>query len=406
MSLVGDFYMSVIFIGSTVDKESLKKLKAASIAGNKMQLGFIKGFLNNNIKTIAISVEPQEMWKMNNNPIFIRSKYLKDGNVEIFTISYINIPIIKQISIIINLKRKIKKIISKDEFKKSTLIVYNTMSIFANPTLKIAKQKKLLKIAIIADLPIKKKKNFVRKLEDKKQINYIKKFDALIPLTQYIAEDFAPNVPFYVIEAGCNPDDYNEKQEIFDFNKKNKVIIFSGTLNELSGIELLLETMELIEDKTIYLNIFGDGPLKKYVIEKTKNLSNVNYLGKVSNDQMLKNQKEACLLVCPRKKDDFTTKYTFPSKILEYICSGVPVLSNKLYGIPKEYEKYINFTKNETPQEWKNNIKNILDSKKYNFFLNKALEAKRICLKNKSWDNQVKNLVEYLKFKEINIENQ
>ena len=43
------------------------------------------------------------------------------------------------------------------------------------------------------------------------------------------------------------------------------------------------------------------------------------------------------LLVNPRKNIGEYTKYSFPSKILEYMSSGTPVLMYKLDGIPDEY---------------------------------------------------------------------
>ena len=57
--------MNIVFVGSVVDKQSLELLPDASIAGNKMQLGFINGFINNNINTKVVTVEPHAMWKFN-----------------------------------------------------------------------------------------------------------------------------------------------------------------------------------------------------------------------------------------------------------------------------------------------------------------------------------------------------
>ena len=52
-------------------------------------------------------------------------------------------------------------------------------------------------------------------------------------------------------------------------------------------------------------------------------------------------ESQAKILVNFRSPDAELTKYSFPSKILEYIASGSLVLSTPLGGIPQEYFNYI-----------------------------------------------------------------
>ncbi len=384
--------MSVVFIGSTVDRETLKALPAASVAGNKMELGFVKGFLSNGLSTIALSVEAHGMWKLNGQPIFVCGKHLVDEQAEIITIPYLNLPVIKQLMIPIVLKWYLRKLLKKDVYRDSTLLVYNTMSIFAIPVLSSAKKRGLNAIAVIADLPIQEKKSWVRRIEDRKQIDVISKFDALIPLTKHIVDDFAPSIPYCVVEAGCNPGDYTKKQKETDEHGESYDIVFSGTLNQLSGIELMIETMDAIDNPKITLHIYGDGPLRPAVEEASHNNGKIVYHGRVNNVEMLAIQEKADLLVCPRKRDDFTTKYTFPSKVLEYICSGVPVLSNRLQGIPDEYEQYITFAKSEKPKDWATAINDVFAHNEV--YRKKATSARKEVLINKSWHEQTRRVIE------------
>lgn len=390
--------MDIIFVGSTVDRETLKNLSDASVAGNKMELGFIKGFLSNGINTVGISAEAHGMWKLNESPFWVKGKKLKDDTASLYTVSYLNLPVFKQLGIYRSIKNKLEHEIyvrrKKDNGKQDIiLIVYNTMSIFAKPVLKVAKKTGCKCVAVVADLPIKNKKNIIRKIEDNRQEAYISKFDGLIPLTKYIADDFAFGKPYCIVEAGCDPDDYQEDSTNFDTPEKKKVV-FSGTLNELSGIDLILNAMRYVSDD-IELDIYGDGPYKKSVEKTALAQGNINYYGRVNNDRMVDIQKKASLLVCPRHSDNYTTKYTFPSKILEYICAGVPVLSNRLKGIPMEYEAYITLCKSETPEDWGECINTIV---LYNneYYRKKAQRAKKIVLEQKSWKNQSKRIIEFL----------
>lgn len=385
--------MGVIFVGSTVDRETLKKLSDASVAGNKMELGFVKGFINNNVHSVAISVEAYGMWMFNDKPIVVKSKLLQDENAHIITVPYINVPVIKQITIMMNIKKAIHEVMRNDEYRDATIIVYNTMTIFSKPVLDVAHKKSMKCLAVIADLPIRCKKNIFRRIEDRRQISVISSFEGIIPLTMHIPKDFAPNTKYCVVEAGCNPEDYINSPKSDRTGREYKVV-FSGTLNELSGIEDLIQSFVNIENENIKLEIYGDGPFREKVQQQTETLKNVRYLGKVTNDEMLRIQSEADLLVCPRKKDDFTTKYTFPSKVLEYICSGVPVLANHLPGIPDEYENYINYVEDETPQSWSKSITQILLVNN-EFYRDKAVNAKKVVLNKKSWNVQCKRVIEH-----------
>ncbi|MBO7310309.1 MAG: hypothetical protein J6U86_02815, partial [Clostridia bacterium] len=52
-------------------------------------------------------------------------------------------------------------------------------------------------------------------------------------------------------------------------------------------------------------------------------------------------QAKATVLVNPRQNNEEFTKYSFPSKNLEYLSSGKPLVAYKLDGIPDEYDDVI-----------------------------------------------------------------
>ena len=61
-------------------------------------------------------------------------------------------------------------------------------------------------------------------------------------------------------------------------------------------------------------------------------------------------QKQATVLVNPRQNNEEFTKYSFPSKTMEYLASGVPVVAYKLDGIPDEYDEYIRYVPDNSPE--------------------------------------------------------
>ena len=78
-------------------------------------------------------------------------------------------------------------------------------------------------------------------------------------------------------------------------------------------------------------------------MEAQKALGNITYFGFVPQTQALYLQSKAALLINPRSNRGLYTRYSFPSKTMEYMRAGKPVLCCKLDGIPAEYDEYLTY---------------------------------------------------------------
>ena len=67
----------------------------------------------------------------------------------------------------------------------------------------------------------------------------------------------------------------------------------------------------------------------------------ISVRGVLPNAEVLKRQKQVSVLVNPRKANRDFTKYSFPSKTIEYMASGTPMMGYRLHGVPDEYYEYI-----------------------------------------------------------------
>ena len=96
--------------------------------------------------------------------------------------------------------------------------------------------------------------------------------------------------------------------------------------------------------------VYGDGDYKDELIKITKvNHIIVKYFGVKSNAEIVSAEMRASLLVNPRPVAPEYTKYSFPSKNMEYMVSGTPLLTTKLPGMPKEYYPFIYQIEDESP---------------------------------------------------------
>ncbi|PPA04920.1 hypothetical protein C4E44_06435, partial [Pseudomonas sp. MWU12-2312b] len=112
-------------------------------------------------------------------------------------------------------------------------------------------------------------------------------------------------------------------------------------LNRAYGIAELVEGF--IQSNLDYeLWLCGRGDLEEFLYDASKRCSAVKYLGNITPTEVSFIQSRAALLILSRNPDEAYTRYSFPSKLLEYMVSGVPVLTTRLSGIPDEYFKFFN----------------------------------------------------------------
>ena len=85
----------------------------------------------------------------------------------------------------------------------------------------------------------------------------------------------------------------------------------------------------------------------------------------------------------------------FPSKLLEYLSYGKPVLSTWTPGISDDYREIIEVFDQETPECLANSLLNILSWSNQDIY-KKQIKIKKFLIKNKTWNIQSANLINWL----------
>ena len=113
------------------------------------------------------------------------------------------------------------------------------------------------------------------------------------------------------------------------------------------------------------------------------------------NTEIVAREQEATLLVNPRPTDEEYVKYSFPSKTMEYMASGTPVLTTVLPGMPKEYHPYVYLLEDETAGGITKMLKEVLSNSDEELF-RKGTEARRFVLEQKNNVIQARKILEML----------
>lgn len=170
-------------------------------------------------------------------------------------------------------------------------------------------------------------------------------FDGFILYSEKMADYLGLQKDKWVLMEGS----YDAHETINENSEKEKAIMYSGKLDMQYGIKMLVDAFMEIEDSSIELWLTGGGNAESYLHECAKRDNRIKFFGFLPNrSDVIKLQQKAQLLINMRLPSEKASNYCFPSKLFEYMATGIPVLSFRLGGIPKEYEEYLIYIDEES----------------------------------------------------------
>lgn len=352
--------MKLLFIGGVFpkDKESEYYDSARSsfqAAANAWQWNVIEGLEDNLSESIdilnAVFLAPfpygnKKVWEKSYE--WKHSKGSKDYNI-----SFLNLFMIKNIFREINLKRQLRYWIRENKDEELIVMAYSPHVPFLS-CLKLARRKNALTCLILPDLlkftgtayRDNKVYQMIKKFEVKRFYDTLKSVDKFVLFTEAMAEDISIEDHYIIIEGIADPSLANSS---FELNRKEKVILYTGSLHQKYGIKELVDSFQYIKNPDYRLIICGEGDAKDYIKSVSAADERIRFLGQVRREEIIRLQREATVLVNPRPNIGEYTKYSFPSKTMEYMLAANPVICHKLDGIPDEYDQYLIYFEDNDP---------------------------------------------------------
>lgn len=389
----------ILFLGPLypTDRENeINKNSAinSSNAPNVFQWNLISGLHEIVDNLQVINVLPVGTWKNAYRKLILDDKSWTCGGVNGCEIGCINFPILKQWM----RSQKTKKLLKETADVNTEIIIYSAYMPFLRAIYRLPKAIKVT--AIITDLPefydlgnTSKLIKALRTYQNRLIYKYLNRIDRFVILTDQMHDALhIGDRPYVRIEGICD----FEQQNVSADNIDKKAILYSGTLHYQYGIKNLLEAFESIESKDIELWICGSGEAEKEIEELAKKDKRIKFFGFCTKDEVAKIRAKAAILVNPRTNEGEYTKYSFPSKTMEYMASGKPVVMYKLDGIPDEYDEYLNYAPVSSPAclGLKKAIVDVIED--YDLSLVKARMARKFVVENKNYMAQAEKLLQLI----------
>lgn len=349
-------------------------------AAQKFYRVLAEGFVKNNVDVEVIS----------NPPYFSsRKKYVRipsdcENGVKFRYMTFIKAPVIRHIFLFLNALIACMDIGKKTgEFIVCDILCYSTGlgALFAS---KLSRKKI---VGLVTDLPWLIDENgkisYKMKILKGFQKWYVRQFTHYVFLTEQMDREInVKHRPYIVIEGFANID-----MKYIENNLSEKVIpkqlMYAGFLQAKYGLKMLLDAFTSLKKLNARLIIYGTGPFVDELKQYTSKDERIEYRGLASNDKIVEAEIRASVLVNPRPTHEEYTKYSFPSKNMEYMASGTPVLTTRLPGMPKEYYPYVYTFADESVNAYARELEHVMNIPLEELHA-KGLEAKKWVLKNKN----------------------
>lgn len=377
--------MKVLLCSTLCSKKSINILRVKTgldVSGHTLQKYYrliVSGLVNNGVDvTTATSI-----------PIVrCHNRWLKllpdcEDSVYYCYVRTINLPILRQLSILIStFFIGIKWLLQNRNQAK--FVIVDVLNISTSLGALMLKPFGIHVMGLMTDMPglMVTDKGFVMKCVRRFNMWLLGRYDSYIFLTEAMNEAINKKQRPYIVMEGLVDSNMENSERIIDPSIRK--IIYAGSLHEQYGIKTLVEGFMKVKGDNLRLMIYGGGPFANQLSEYEIKDSRIKYYGLRPNTEIVKEELSATLLVNPRPSHEDFVKFSFPSKNMEYMVSGTPLLTTNLTGMPEEYKKYVYIIKEETVEGMSESLDYLLNNLAQADLDEKGASAKRFVLEKKN----------------------
>jgi glycosyltransferase involved in cell wall biosynthesis len=351
--------LQLCFVGAVVPDEPEFRTGAFNRSGNLFQSGLLEGMAEAGVRPrMVLSFVPVPSFPRSRK-VWQRSALVKGpGGVPIRLLGFPNVVVVKQAWIGISAFFRLIRLglAAKRRSAEMVMLVFNMRVPPAALMLLGARLVGARTIGAVIDLDEPGETvpdTWLHRLDFRMQKAAIRRFDGLVVVSEEIARDFArPEQPTIRIEGAVSIGvlDLTGRGMTRPRGEERFVLVAAGALTEANGIGVILEAFRKLPREGYRLLIAGAGRLEGLVREAAANDARIRYAGLLDHAGVLELYNEADVLLNVRLTKAIRTPYVFPSKLLEYLATGVPVISTDVGRMRERFGNVVMFLADETPE--------------------------------------------------------
>jgi glycosyltransferase involved in cell wall biosynthesis len=395
--------VDVLYVGSLVPDTQEFWGPAFSRAGNMFQENLVYSLSKAGMgPSLVLSQHPMPAYPRSRKLVYCGGRARTRDGLQVRLIPFVNLPLLRQLTAGLAVTFGILMWGLRRPGTTKVVYVFNLsepsgLFVFAGGRLARARV-----VASVNDINVPGQtvpSSGLRKLDFILTRALIPKLDGLVVVSSRIVRDFAPKSKFVRVEGGM-------RREALDRLRSGPrrqrtghgefTAVAAGSLDSFNGIPELVEAFDMLKGRHYRLRIAGDGPLKSFVEEAARSNPAIEYCGYLTLDGVLALYSSADLLVNMRITKRINTDYFFPSKLVEYMATGIPVITTATGHVRSDYADLVFLLEDEAPHALAGLIDSVARMEPAER-LSRAIRAQEFVAREKTWERQGERIAEFIR---------
>jgi len=362
--------LKLTWIGPWIPQSNLGDWKAASPAAMKWQKHLVEALVEQGVAVNWTFYRPEPYWPRGR--IFPEHEntgaLLAPSGTESVELPYVNLPVMRRYSLF---KSCLERLPMNSE-QSRIIVSYNVPEWQKDLISRLRQRSKVCWICIVADSDAPKCA------------------DGYVFLSHGYFERFPEYGKKLHLDGGIYPP-CKPKNEILRRQKHNKMrFMYSGSLGKWGGISVLLDALRHIDSDEFEVLVSGPGMTKEN-LRRVNGDSRVVFLGMLGERQLAEAYASIDVFLNPRPTRISGSENNFPSKLLDYLGWGKPIISTWTDGLAPEYRHVLNLVEDDPRSIAAEMIRFIQEGHRF------QIPAEWAFRFNKTWDQQAERLSGFIR---------
>ena len=334
--------MRVLWIGTVQSERRMLRSTAATPAAKRWSRGFLDGIAANGVSYCHVGHEPARVWPF--GPLWLRAD-VHEGTHPTIGVAFVNLPAVRFRSLARGYGRAVAAAVRS--FSPHLVVSYNADPYVASAA-RVAVGMGVPWIPIVMDGDDQKLDDSWREIEDA--------VHGSIGVA-FLSHWAAVRCPFddtFHMDGGIT---FREMADRSD--RDAPVVLYTGTRGPWGGVDLLLDAWRRVRHPTARLWLCGQGRSDRLQAAVAEDRRITDY-GVVSESRLHELTEQAAVLVNPRPPAYPGNRLNFPSKVLEYLGTGKPVVTTRTVSLAPEYDDVLLFAADDSAGAFAGEIDGVL----------------------------------------------
>lgn len=396
--------IALAFVGTVVPDEPRFRTPAFNRAGNNFQYQLIIGLAHDGISDIEVfSARPIASFPRSSTRWVSPRCERFNASIAVRLLPFPNVTPLKQVVIGLEVLGSLVRWGWRKRGVRSRVVLTYNLSVppgvFTLLGARLARAKAVVSVNDIYVSGKTVRSSVLRRIDVRLQRWLLPRFDGHLAVSDQIATDFFPGRSYVRVEGGVDGLFLERTRRIDNTPREADaplVMAYAGELDRTNGIPILLAALHIARRDDFKLRIAGSGPLRSAVEDAARQDPRIEYLGMLDHESVAGVYRSADVLLNIRLTKAMDTRYFFPSKLIEYLGSGVPTITTNVAHVESEFEGLVYVLHDESP-EGLVELLSLVASKSPEERAALAKKARAYVERYKTWDAQGASVANYLR---------